>query len=279
MVRCVSALLAVLSSLMWGASDFLGGATSRRLPPLAVFGWSQAFGCAVLVVIATASGSWSVDPGYWPWAIGASLSGFAGMLLFYSALAQGPMGIVSPLVSMSVIVPLAFGLLSGESPTSVQVLGIVAAVCGILLASGPELGGAESARPLVMAAMAAVAFGLFVIFIDGGSRISPLMTVTAARITTAVILGGCLAVLRTSGGVVRRDLGVLALLGVLEVGANLLFATAITMGMLATTSVLGSLYPVVTAVLAAAFLHERLRIVQYLGVAATVLGVVLIATF
>ena len=64
----MAAVLALLSSLMWGTSDFLGGVTSRRLPAVAVYGLSQCVGFVILVTWATASGGWGVDPSYWPWA-------------------------------------------------------------------------------------------------------------------------------------------------------------------------------------------------------------------
>lgn len=269
--------LALLSSLMWGGADFIGGFMSRRYAPLAVYAWAQVFGLLVVAAITTAVGGWSSDPAYWPWAIATGVSGFAAMLLFYMALATGPMGIISPLVSVSVIIPLAYGLLMGETPTSVQVLGIVVAIGGILLASGPELNGAQSARPLILAAVSAVGFGLFTIFLQRGSAISPIMTVTASRMTVVAIVIVIFAFARSSGGIRGRDLAAIFALGALEAVSNVLFAYAITMDMLATTAVLGSLYPVVTAILAAIVLRERLRAVQYAGVITALVGVVLIA--
>ncbi|MBU6243784.1 MAG: DMT family transporter [Actinomycetales bacterium] len=270
--------LALLSSLMWGGSDFIGGFMSRRYAALPVYGWAQVFGLIVAAAITTAMGGWSADSAYWPWAIAAGVSGFVAMLLFYMALATGPMGIISPLVSVSVIIPLAYGLLMGETPTSVQVLGIVVAIGGILLASGPELNGAESARPLILAAVSAIGFGLFTIFLQRGSEISPVMTVTASRMTIVAIVLVIFAWTRSSGGIRGRDLAAIFGLGALEAVSNVLFAYAITMDMLATTAVLGSLYPVVTAILAAIVLRERLKAVQYVGVVTALIGVVLIAS-
>jgi drug/metabolite transporter (DMT)-like permease len=262
---------------MWGTSDFLGGVISRRLPPLAVYGLSQAVGFLVLVTMATVTGGWSAEPGYWPWAIGASAVGMVAMLAFYRALSIGPMGIVSPLVALSVLVPVAVALVRGETPTSLQILGIIAAIVGILLASGPELSGAESARPLILAGVAALGFGAMFVFMAAGSAHDPLMTMTGMRITTMVILAVVLLKVRGFGGATRRDLLPLAVVGVFDALANVTFGFATTLGLLATTSVLGDLYPVVTAVLAAIVLHERLRAVQYAGVAAALAGVMLIS--
>jgi drug/metabolite transporter (DMT)-like permease len=187
------------------------------------------------------------------------------------------MGIVSPLVSVSVLVPLSFALLRGETPTGAQVLGIVSTVVGILLASGPELSGAESARPLVFAGIAALCFGGMYLTLAEGSRYSALMTTTGMRITTVVVFAGILVVTRSIGGARMGDALPLGATGALDAGANLAYGVATTMGLLSTTAVLGSLYPVVTALLAAIFLHERLRAVQYVGVVATIAGVVMIS--
>ena len=127
------------------------------------------------------------------------------------------------------------------------------------------------------AGVAAVCFGGMYLTLAEGSRYSPLMTATGMRITTVVIFAGILAVTRSIGGARREDAVPLAATGVLDAGANLAYGIATTLGLLSTTAVLGSLYPVVTAVLAAIFLHERLRAVQYVGVAATIVGVVMIS--
>jgi drug/metabolite transporter (DMT)-like permease len=274
----VAALLALVSSVMWGTADFLGGVLTRRLPVLAVYGLSQAVGFVVLVVAATVAGRWGADPGYWPWAIAASLLGLVAMLAFYQALAIGPMGIVSPLVSLSVLVPVAVALLRGEVPSSLQILGIIAAIVGILLASGPELSGAESARPLVLAGIAALGFGGMFVFMAEGSTHDPLMTMVGMRVTTMVIFAGVLVVTRSLGGATARDVGPIAAIGTFDAAANVLFGFATTLGLLATTAVLGDLYAVVTAILAAIFLRERLRAVQYAGVAAAIAGVLLISS-
>lgn len=269
--------MSLFSSLMWGSADFLGGFYSRSVRPMAVYGISQVLALVVLVVVATLGGSWGDDTGYIPWAIASSVLGLVGMLTFYRALAMGPMGIVSPLAALSVVVPVAFGLLTGETPTGVQVLGILVAIIGILLASGPELSGAESAKPIVLSLVALVCFGGMYLTMARGSAFSPIMTTTSMRITSAAIVLVVALVARSAGGAKRRDLPGLALLGVLDAAANISYGWATTQGLLTTVAVLGSLYPVVTAVLAAIVLHERLRAVQYVGVAATVVAVILIS--
>ncbi|MSW43637.1 MAG: EamA family transporter, partial [Actinobacteria bacterium] len=106
----MGALLALASSIMWGTSDFLGGQMSRRRPALAVYLGAQVFGFLGLISAAAVTGAWGTSPGYWPWAIAGSLAGVVGMYSFYQALALGPMGIVSPLVALAVVIPVGFAL-------------------------------------------------------------------------------------------------------------------------------------------------------------------------
>lgn len=271
------ALLALLSSVLWGTADFLGGTLSRRRAVLAVVAASQVCGFVVMVVVALAVRAWTPDLAWLPWAVGASLSGFTGLVLFYGALARGTMGIVSPIASLGVLVPLAVGLLGGEVPAPLQYLGIVLAVVGIVLASGPELSGQASLQPVLMALGSALMFGISLTCIAKGSATSVLMTMTGMRATSTLIALVLLLAVRSSGGLVVRDVPMLVAIGAFDVLANVSYGAASTLGLLAVVAVLGSLYPVVTVLLAWWVHHERLRPVQYAGVATALLGVAAIS--
>ena len=274
----MAAVLSLVASLLWGSADFIGGLLSRRLRPFWVLAVSQAFGAVVLTVAVVATGAWSVPLDYLPWAIACSVSGVIGMLTFYRALALGPMGLVSPLAALSVLVPIGFGLLRGEQPTTLAMLGTLAAVVGVLLASGPELGAGGSTRTLGLVTISVLAFGAFYVAMAEGSRTSALMTALAMRGSTMVLVVAAIIMTRGVGGVQRRDLMPLAAIGTFDAVANLAFGVATTMGLLAIAAVLGSLYPVVTGLLAGAFLHERLRAVQYVGVAFVLAGIALVVS-
>ena len=116
-------LFALFSSVMWGTADFLGGVMSRRLPVVAVVLGSQCCAFVVMLVVATASGSWGTPRDYLVSGIAAGLTGLIGLSLFYAALATGTMGIVSPIAALGVLVPLAFGLVLGQLPTAGQYVG------------------------------------------------------------------------------------------------------------------------------------------------------------
>jgi drug/metabolite transporter (DMT)-like permease len=280
----VAVLLALLSSVLWGSADFLGGLVSRRRLAAVVVGLSQAAGLLTILVIALAVGAFDDPTGYLPWAVAAGLAGMVGLVCFYAALAAGTMGVVSPIAALGVVVPVVVGLARGERPAALQLVGIAVAIVGVVLASGPELQGRAGGRPLVLAAVAALGFGLALLFIAEGSQSSTIMTLVTMRATSVTVLTVALLVALargTSRSVLAIGWGDLALVGVVGVGdllANLAFGAASRRDDVSVVSVLGSLYPVMTVLLARFVLGERLGRAQTWGVAGALAGVVLIAT-
>lgn len=278
----MSVVLALLSSLVWGASDFLGGTLTRRYAVALVVATSQLAGLVAVGLVAVGAGSLDDPTGYLPWAVLAGLSGMTGLLCFYAALAAGTMGVVSPIAALGVVVPVLVGLVRGERPGAVQLVGIVVAVAGVVLASGPELSGRTGARPVVLAVVSAVGFGVALLAIAEGARSSTVMTLVTMRVTSVSFLAPALVVVlvRRRGGrprVRRGDVALLVLTGVGDVGANLAFGLASTRGLVSVAAVLGSLYPVVTVLLARVVHAEKLGRVQTLGVAGALTGVAMIA--
>lgn len=272
--------LALLSSVLWGSADFAGGLLSRRRAAAAVVGGSQAFGLAgvgVAVLVTGAAGGAGAPTGWLPWSAAAGLSATVGLVSFYAALATGTMGVVSPIAALGAVVPVLVGVATGERPSGVQVAGILLALAGAAAASGPELRGTAGARPVVLAVVAGASFGMALYFLGVGSRTSPLLTLLGMRVTSVAVFLAAALVLRSAGGLRRSDVLPLAAIGVADAAANLAFGIAATMGLLSVTAVLGSLYPVVTVLLARAVLHERLRGVQQGGVSAAFGGVLLIS--
>lgn len=272
-------LLALTSSLLWGAGDFLGGTASRRLPAVAVVGVSQAIALVVFALAAWLTGALSsgMPADGWAWAAGAGVSGLVGLVAFYSALARGTMGVVAPLAALGVLVPAIVGLVAGERPSAWQLVGALLGVAGGVLASGPELTSRQAGLPVALALLAGVSFGMVLVFLAEGSEDSPLLTLVGMRTASVLVLLVVALAVRSLGGVAARDLPLLALIGLLDGGANLAYAVATTLGLLSLVAVLASLYPAVTVLLARIVHHEQMSRVQDLGVAAAVAGIVLVA--
>jgi drug/metabolite transporter (DMT)-like permease len=277
-------LLALMSSLLWGTSDFLGGTASRRLSPIAVVVTSEVIGLLGPLAVAIATGAFTAPTGYLPWAFLGAVAGTCGIVAFYWALAAGTMGVIAPIGSLGVIVPVLVGLGQGDRPSVLQGVGVAVAVVGVVLASGPELRSPDqsrraAAKPLLLACVAAVGFGLVFVALDHGARSSTVMTLVVMRSASVLLLIGFAGVTGVEQLRIRvRDLPMLAVIGGFDVGANATFAYATKHGLLSLVSVLSSLYPAVTVILARSIHAERLRAVQLAGVCGALAGVALIAS-
>lgn len=274
----IGPLLALGSALTWGVADFSGGMLSRRLPSAAVVGVSQACSLVALLVLLPFMPA-PTSSGWIGWAIVAGLAGSGALVCFYRALAFGTVGVVSPISALAVSIPVIAGFAAGEQPRTLQVAGIVAAITGAVLASGPELRGEQHVKQQAIwyALAAALGFGITMLAIARGSASSPMFTMVGMRSASVAAFGVAAIVLRSVGGVRAGDLPKLALLGLGDVTANALLGFATTMGLLSITAVLSALYPVVTVGLAAVILHERMKPVQIAGVVLAFVGVGLIA--
>ena len=284
--------LGFASALVWGAADFLGGLKSRKLALFAVMLVSQAAGLAPLLIAAAVRGEAPPGAEILPWCALAALAGTIGLAAFYRGLATGAMGVVAPISSSAAAIPVAVGIIGGERPGALQLAGIAVAIAGVVLVSwepserdepvvrdpGETRPARRAATGVGLALVAAIGFGFFFVGLDEASDRDLLwaLVLTRSISTGGLVLGALL--LRPPGlrlsGVDARDV---ALVGILDVAANALFAAGTTLGLVSVVSVLGSLYPVTTIILARFILHERLRPAQRGGAATALVGVALIS--
>ncbi|MFE9840556.1 EamA family transporter [Streptomyces goshikiensis] len=286
----MTALFALATAVLWGLADFGGGLLTRRLPALTVVVASQIVAVIVLGAVVLTTGAWrEAGPQLW-FAVAAGLVGPVAMFSFYKALALGPMGVVSPLGSLGVVVPVAAGLALGERPGAGQFAGIAVAVVGIVLAGGPELRGAPvQRRAVVLTLVAAFGFGAVMALIaHASSSVTGLFLALFVQRVTNVAAGGGALWLRTRRGtpalpegpgprILWALLPALAFVGLADVAANGTYSIAAQNGPVTVAAVLSSLYPVVTALAAFAVLKERLRAVQAAGAGLALAGTVLLA--
>jgi drug/metabolite transporter (DMT)-like permease len=284
----MTALFALATSLLWGLADFGGGLLTRRTPALTVVVVSQSIAVVVLGVIVMATGGWSeAGPQLW-FAVAAGLVGPVAMLAFYKALALGPMGVVSPLGSIGVAVPVGVGLVLGERPGVLQFVGILVAVAGVCLAGGPQFRGAPVQRQAIaLTLLAAFGFGAVMALIaEASTTLTGLFLALFVQRVTNVAAGGlalCVSMRRgapalAADGFPWRSLPALAFVGLADVAANGTYSIAAQHGPVTVAAVLASLYPVVTAVAARGVLRERLRAVQAAGAGLALVGTVLLAS-
>lgn len=288
----VAALLALGSGIAWGCGDFLGGLKSRQLPLLVVLVGSQAAGFALISAIVLIRGAAPPAGDFVAYAALSGVSGAIGVAAFYRGLAVGAMSVVAPISALAAVVPLTFGLATGDRPSAAQFVGIALAVCGAALASrepvrddSPEpaktdarrpIGGARVATGTGLALVAALGFGVFFVGMDRASEADVYWAIFVNRGTSVALLLVAAAVVRPQVSLRVVDAAAVATVGVFDISANALFAVASTKGIVSVVGVLGSLYPVTTVVLARFILHERISRLQQAGVAGALTGVVMI---
>jgi drug/metabolite transporter (DMT)-like permease len=284
----VAVLLALLSSLSWGSADFGGGLLSRRVAATSVVWLSQASGAVLLLMVCVVAGQ-PFPRLFWV-AMAAGVFGVVGLVFFYRGLAIGKMSLVAPVAACGAVLPVLFALLTGQAPQPLTLAGLACAMVGVALSSisssDAASGGTPALRPRASVALAigaAVCFGMFLLLLGRAAHLEPrsvLWLSLCTRMASVPVLAAGLAVSRATPpwrGLTPRLLGAVALVGIGDATANTLFAVANTLGSLAVVAVLGSLYPLATAILARVRLGELLSPRQKVGASLAMLGVGLVA--
>lgn len=271
-------LLALSSSLMWGFADYLGGLQTRTRQVLAVVLISQAAG--FVVITAVVAGRAVPFPGVeamYPAAI-AGVMGSVCIVIFYLALSYGPVSVVAPVLASSAAIPVVYGLIQGERPSTLQLAGLTATLAGVILVSWTSGDGHERGRRgIAFGVVAAVLLGSLLVVFSRASAEDPYWAPFVLRLFS---MGSILIVVmtrRVSVRVDRRALLLIALVGTLDVVANLSYSVATTLQLLSITAVLSSLFPVVTVALARLHLGERVSRIQETGAVLTMVGVLAVA--
>ena len=271
-------LLALGASVSWGFGDFIGPLKGRTLGTLRVLFLAQLAGLATMAVVVAGRAEAPPGPAVLL-AAPAALCGTLGLVALYRGMAAGAMSVVAPIAGVSAALPVVVGIATGDRPSVLQLLGIVLALAGVgVTAREPRTEGAPRvAAGVGLALLAALGFGLYFVPMHAAGDADPAWAAFLFRITSVSLVGTAVLVRRPSLRIRRVDLALVAAAGVLDTTGNLLFAAASAYGLVSITSVLASLYPVVTIVLAHRLLHEQTAPAQKAGIGATLVGVALIA--
>lgn len=276
----MAVLLALCSAATYGVGDFMGGMATKRAGASAVLLWSHLVGVVLLLVVVAVDGGVLTARDVGLGALGG-VAGALGVAMLYRALSIGPMSVVAPVTALlAPAVPVVAGFVDGERPGATALVGMVAALAAIVLVSA-EGGGSlrpSDLRGVTLALAAGMGFGLFFValsYTDDSSGMWPLVGARAMSVTAV----GALALLGRLDAVVERGRTRLltAGAGALDVTANVFFLLAIREGLLSVVSVLTSLYPVSTVVLASVVLKERFAPLQRVGMAIAIPAAILIS--
>jgi drug/metabolite transporter (DMT)-like permease len=260
---------------MWGATDFVGGRLVRRHPVATISALTHSAGFVGLGLAVAIVGFHGRA-----FLLGLTAGAFGAVSLytFYKAMSLGTMSIVSPVLSLGSVLAFALAVAAGERPTSLAVGGALVALAGAILASlGEHASGGDRRRALGWAFTSPVALGFYLYLLArGANEGGSISAVFGARAMSSLLLVALALALRAPFRVGRKGLGTVVAVGACGSTALVLFGYAASLGLISIATILASLYPIVTVLLAHHFLGERLRGFQLAGVALALGGVALV---
>lgn len=275
------AVLALFSAAGFGVSDFAGGLAARRVPALRVVLVSYPVALVLLGTLAIAVGG-PIPLGAIGWGLASGVALGLGGWWFYAALGSGPISVVSPISAvLTAGVPVVVGLIQGERPGPVADGGIVLALLAVALVSRQATD--EDIRPhrftrkvAWLTVGAGVTFGLDFVFIHEAPDDSGLWPLAFARVAAAVLVFTAATGARELRVPTGPPLKLALMAGLSDTAANVAMLLALRGSDLSLASVLISLFPAVTVVLAIVVLRERVHRGQVLGMVLAAVAVAMI---
>jgi drug/metabolite transporter (DMT)-like permease len=272
-------VLGLASAASWGAGDFAGGVSARRSNVYSVVIVSQSTGLVLLIGLALLLSEPVPVPADLSWGAAAGMAGGIGLLLFYRGLATGRMGVVAPVAAVvSAGVPVLAGLTLEGLPTAPQFAGFGLALVAVWLVSRNNGASKAGMRELILPLMAGMGFAIFLIAIGRVSDGAILWPLAGARLSSLSLVLVVAILMRQARAPAGGQWPFLVLVGLFDTAGNAFYALAAQAGRLDVAAVLGSLYPATTVMLARFFLKEQISGRQWIGVAAALAAVVLIAS-
>ena len=270
-------LLALGASLAWGVSDFVGPLVSRSVGGLRALFWVQLGGVVAILIAVAVRGDGPHSPRVL-FATVAAIGGTLGLAAYYRGMQIGVMSVVAPIAGVSAILPVVFGIATGDRPSTPQLVGIGCALVGVGLASVEhQEGQTRLAAGVGVALLAALGFGFYFPWMHAAGKADFWWASVVFRMTALLLITSVVAARRPALRLPLRPLAIVIAVGIGDTIGNALYAASSGEGLVSLTSVLASLYPIVTVLLAAAVLHERVAPLQRAGVVLTLAGVVLIS--
>jgi drug/metabolite transporter (DMT)-like permease len=272
--------LALSSGLFWGVWGFGYGRYARAMSHYSVILFTASGAIVVYVIAGTFGQDFLLDSiDIRSGLIGGSLS-LLGSVMLLKAVSVGKCGVASGVSATYVLVPLAYSIAIGEAVPTLAIVGSFVIVIGLAIFFLPQKGLSEpSNRPLLSVALAlvsAVFYGTAVIVLDIGSKENLHGTLLVSQLPAVALSLVMLASARTFGGLKSRDIAPLLATGLALGLAGVSFYTAADMGDLGIASVLSSISPLATAVLAYVFLKEKLIRTEVTALLVSLAGIALV---
>jgi drug/metabolite transporter (DMT)-like permease len=269
--------LSLLSAASWGAGDFAGGIAAKKANVFRIVALAHAFGLLSMLLMA-----WLMRETVPPradliWGAIAGLAGAFGIAALYKGLAIGRMGIIAPVAAVvTAILPVIIGMRTQGLPPRIQLLGFALALVSIWLVARPD-GEIDTHRGLVLAILAGISFGFFLVAGKEAGHNAVFWPMVAARAASVVVMSAISLLAVSDARPLKPALTPIVLSGLLDSAGNALFLAATRHGRLDVAAVLASLYPASTVILARLVLKEHISRTQSAGIAGALIAIALIS--
>lgn len=274
-------VLGLASALTWGAGDFTGGLAARRVGAYRSVFYAEVIGVIFLFIVIGLTGEDLPGTRTMIFAVLAGMLGTVGLMLLYHAMSIGMMSIAAPVSALlAAALPVAVGIFAEGLPDFLTIFGFGFALLAVWMISQSE-GGVKDIlshlSDLKLPLIAGIGFGFYFVLMheatgDGGAVIWPMVF---SRLGGMTLITTYLLVTRSNLKIELGALPIISANGILDLGGNFFFILAGQAGRLDVASVLSSLFPGATVILAWIFLKERLNRNQWIGVAAALIAIIL----
>ncbi len=274
----LGAVYGLLSAVFYGSGDFTGGFNSKNNSLHAVVIVSQSTGLILYLVLAVISGETMPPFEDLVYSAIGGMIGLIGLLALYRSLSLGHMGITAPIAGViTAALPVVFTAISRGLPDMLTLIGFAIGLVAVWLVAQSPTSGHVDRRAILLPVIAGTGFGIAFLFFVRGSENATFFPLAAARTTTVTLTSLFVLIARKPFKIdSRRSLPLIMVGGMLDSGGNAFFVTAAQLGRPDVAAVLSSMYPAATIALAALILKERIRRVQWIGIAAALIAIVLI---
>ena len=271
-------LMALASAALWGMSDFGGGLLGRRAPILGVLLITQLIGFVIAAGITAIRAEPLMHGRDLLFALGGAGLASVGVSCLYRGLAVGRMGVVAPVAAvLTAVTPALIGIFLQGLPSWIVIVGFGLAIVAVVVVSMVPDDGSGRPSGLPYAVVGGIALGLLSVFFSRISLDYVFAPLAVLRGGVVVIFGAVVLAGRVPWRLPRATWPLAVGVGLVDLIGNAAFITASRTGDLAIAAVLSSLYPVVTVLLAATVLRERITPSHAAGVALALVAIALIA--
>ena len=275
----ISILLGLTAAISWGAGDFTGGLASRKTGPYRAVFYGEAIGLVLLFIVVGVTPQPTPDYQSTLLSIAAGAIGTVGLMLLYTAMAQGKMSIAAPVSALlAAALPVVVGMVTDGFPGYLTLLGFGFALAAIWLVSQSADGVKDiltHLSDLRVPLLAGVGFGLYFVLMNAATRQTTFWPMIYSRSAGTLAMALFIIIRRDSFITVRAALPNMLLNGILDVGGNFFYVLAGQAGRLDISAVLSSLFPGMTVILAWIVLKERLTRTQWTGILCALIAIIL----